>query len=68
MSVNSKAVFNQRVKAVGLTLEDVERLGQLAWRTYATFALASDGAPGQVAEASFKASVVEKVLGTEDMQ
>ena len=62
MAVDSEALFKKRALSVGLLEEDVLRLSAQGWRTYGTFAMASEGQPGQVADDKFNTSVIAKVM------
>ena len=63
MAVDSTATFKRRALQIGLNAEDVATMHGLGWSTYGTFAMASQGQPGQVADDKFTTSVITKVLG-----
>ena len=62
IAVDSEALFRKRALAIGLTEEDVLKLGSQGWKTYGTFAMASAGQPGQVADNKLNTSVIDKVM------
>eukprot|EP00971_Amphidinium_carterae_P220207 4371638-Amphidinium_carterae.1 len=46
----------------------MDKMQHQGWSAYATFAMASDGQLGQVADEKFGPSVVEKIFSAEDME
>ncbi len=62
MSIDSRAVFMERIVAIGLS-DFMARFNELGWTTYAEFAFATTHAPGQGDDEKFRAEVVVPLLG-----
>ena len=62
MSLDSEAVFNERVVALGLQ-EHTEKFHRLGWKTYGSLAFATSFVPGQTEDERFLKDIVEAGLG-----
>ena len=65
-STDSKAVFFNRCKAVGLDDAEIRVMEGAGFTTYANFAFSSSFQPGAVDETPFEQGVLVKVLGDKD--
>lgn len=65
-ATDSKAVFANRCKAVGLSPTEIGALEVAGFDTYATLAFSSSFQPGSADEAPFVKGVIKKVLNTAD--
>ena len=63
MALDSEAVFEARLKAVGLEDVHIQKAREAGWRTLAEFAFSSSYVPGQVGDSTFVNEVVIVVLG-----
>eukprot|EP00972_Heterocapsa_arctica_P084861 12500851-Heterocapsa_arctica.AAC.1 len=62
MALDSKAVFMERVTALGLS-DHAERFLAQGWTTYGDLAFATSYTPGQPEDARFGKEVIEAGLG-----
>ena len=62
MSLDSEAVFNERMVALGLQ-EHTEKFDKLGWKTYGSLAFATSFVPGQTEDERFLKDIVEAGLG-----
>ncbi len=62
MSIDSRAVFEGRIVAIGLG-DFLPRFRELGWQTYAEFAFATTYAPGQGDDDRFRLELVVPLLG-----
>lgn len=65
MSLDSEAVFNERLVALGLQ-EHYEKFQKLGWKTYGSLAFATSFVPGQAEDERFLKDIVEAGLGDND--
>ena len=65
MSLDSEAVFAERVVALGLQ-RHVEKFNELGWKTYGSLAFATSFVPGQNEDERFLTDIVEAGLGKSD--
>jgi hypothetical protein len=63
MSLDSQAVFEERVNALGLR-EHLEKFRELGWTTYGSLAFATSFVPGQAEDERFLVDIVEAGLGS----
>ena len=65
MSLDSEAVFNERMVALGLQ-EHTEKFHKLGWKTYGSLAFATSFVPGRTEDERFLKDIVEAGLGDSD--